>query len=93
MSGGPGHVAWLAGWLAECACLPACLPACLQVGCLLHEFMCGYLPFEAEDKMLAAALILWSDIVSFPDHISVECTNFIQVCVEGGGQGRELCGL
>ncbi len=52
---------------------------CAQVGCLVHEIMCGCLPFEAEDPLLAAALILWADISVFPDHLSPECVSFIQV--------------
>ncbi|KAG2498335.1 hypothetical protein HYH03_003595 [Edaphochlamys debaryana] len=52
-----------------------------QVGCLCHEILCASLPFEAEDKLLAAALILWADIVSFPDHLSPECHSFMRACL------------
>ncbi|GFR45653.1 hypothetical protein Agub_g7064 [Astrephomene gubernaculifera] len=52
-----------------------------QVGCLVHEILCLSLPFEAEDKLLACALILWADITSFPDHLSPECHEFIRACL------------
>uniref|UniRef100_A0A7S0WKQ3 Protein kinase domain-containing protein n=1 Tax=Chlamydomonas leiostraca TaxID=1034604 RepID=A0A7S0WKQ3_9CHLO len=52
-----------------------------QVGCLVHEVMCGVLPFETEDKLLAAALILWADIQVFPDNLSPQCVSFIQACL------------
>ncbi|GIL46486.1 hypothetical protein Vafri_3454 [Volvox africanus] len=52
-----------------------------QVGCLVHEILCLSLPFETEDKLLACALILWADIVSFPDHLSPECHDFMRSCL------------
>ncbi|EFJ44233.1 hypothetical protein VOLCADRAFT_44254, partial [Volvox carteri f. nagariensis] len=52
-----------------------------QVGCLVHEILCFSLPFETEDKLLASALILWADIVSFPDHLSPECHDFMRACL------------
>lgn len=52
-----------------------------QVGCLVHEILCNSLPFEAEDKLLACALILWADIVSFPDTLSPECHAFMRACL------------
>ncbi|GLC37330.1 hypothetical protein PLESTM_000569200 [Pleodorina starrii] len=52
-----------------------------QVGCLVHEILCLSLPFETEDKLLACALILWADIVSFPDHLSPECHDFMRACL------------
>ncbi|KAG2448738.1 hypothetical protein HYH02_006092 [Chlamydomonas schloesseri] len=54
---------------------------CWQVGCLVHEILCNSLPFEAEDKLLACALILWADIVSFPDTLSPECHAFMRACL------------
>ncbi|KAG2432988.1 hypothetical protein HXX76_008716 [Chlamydomonas incerta] len=54
---------------------------CWQVGCLVHEILCNSLPFEAEDKLLACALILWADIVSFPDTLSPECHSFMRACL------------
>ena len=56
-----------------------CFPFSHQVGCMIHELMCGRLPFEAEDKHLSAALILWADVTYWPDTISPECISFIQV--------------
>lgn len=53
----------------------------LQVGCLTHEILCGCLPFEAADKQLTAALILWADVSYWPDSISPECVSFIQACL------------
>jgi hypothetical protein len=41
--------------------------------------MCGCLPFETEDKLLASALILWADLVVFPDNLSPELVSFIRV--------------
>jgi hypothetical protein len=41
--------------------------------------MCGCLPFEADNKMLASALILWADVVVFPDNLSPELVSFIRV--------------
>ncbi|GIL71258.1 hypothetical protein Vretifemale_1856 [Volvox reticuliferus] len=52
-----------------------------QVGCLVHEILCLSLPFETEDKLLACALILWADIVSFPEHLSPECHDFMRACL------------
>ncbi|KXZ51578.1 hypothetical protein GPECTOR_12g541 [Gonium pectorale] len=52
-----------------------------QVGCLTHEILCMSLPFETDDKVLACALILWADIVSFPDHLSPECHAFMRACL------------
>ena len=61
-----------------CACFPW-----LQVGCLVQDC----LPFEAEDKALAAALILWADVATWPDTLSPECVSFLQVrdgrCISG----------
>lgn len=51
----------------------------LQVGCLVHELLCGCLPFESDDKLLASALILWADVTVFPDNLSPQCVAFIQV--------------
>jgi len=43
--------------------------------------LCGCLPFEAQDKQLTAALILWADVTYWPDSISPECVSFIQACL------------
>lgn len=54
-----------------------------QIGCLLHELLCGELPFEvAEDPIMTAALILWADVVKYPDHLTPECRDFLASCLE-----------
>ncbi len=50
-----------------------------QVGCTAHELLVGCLPFETDDKLLAAALVLWADVASWPDTLSPECVSFLQV--------------
>ncbi|KAL6745626.1 kinase-like domain-containing protein, partial [Haematococcus lacustris] len=52
-----------------------------QVGCLVHELLCGCLPFETEDKLLSSALILWADLVALPDSLSPQCMAFMQACL------------
>ena len=59
----------------------ALVPQLLQVGCMVHELLCGGLPFQTEDKQLAAALILWADVTYWPESISPQCASFIATCL------------
>ncbi|GAX84166.1 hypothetical protein CEUSTIGMA_g11589.t1 [Chlamydomonas eustigma] len=62
-----------------------------QVGCVVHELLCGTPPFSTDDKQLSAALILWADIHEWPDSISPECISFIQDCLIKDPENRPSC--
>lgn len=53
-----------------------------QLGCTVHELLCGIPPFEVpdhdHDKLLTAGLILWADVQQVAN-VSHECLSFIQV--------------
>uniref|UniRef100_A0A7R9YZK2 Protein kinase domain-containing protein n=1 Tax=Chlamydomonas euryale TaxID=1486919 RepID=A0A7R9YZK2_9CHLO len=52
-----------------------------QVGCVVHELLCGCLPFETDDSSLTAALTLWADVTEWPDGLSPECIDFLKACL------------
>jgi serine/threonine protein kinase len=62
-----------------------------QVGCVIHELLCGTPPFSTDDKQLSAALILWADVHQWPDHISPECISFMQDCLIKDPENRPSC--
>ncbi len=69
----------MAGVAAQLNCTELPCPGHPQVGCLVHEVMCGCLPFECEDKRLSAALILWAEVTTFPDDLSPQLVAFMRV--------------
>lgn len=48
---------------------------------MVHEMLCGSLPFETDDQQLAAALILWAEVNYWPDSLSPQCIDFMKQCL------------
>ena len=53
-----------------------------QVGCVVHEILCGCLPFETDNHHLTAALTLWADVNFWPETLSPECISFLKACLQ-----------
>ncbi|WIA20932.1 hypothetical protein OEZ85_005274 [Tetradesmus obliquus] len=49
-----------------------------QVGCMVHELLCGSMPFEVESKIDSAGLALWADIEQPPGSLPPDCVDFLQ---------------
>ncbi|KAF6262064.1 hypothetical protein COO60DRAFT_1699492 [Scenedesmus sp. NREL 46B-D3] len=49
-----------------------------QVGCMVHELLCGSMPFEVESKVDSAGLALWADIEQPPGSLPPDCVAFLQ---------------
>eukprot|EP00775_Hariotina_reticulata_P006582 gene6582-6810_t len=49
-----------------------------QVGCVIHELLCGSMPFEVESKLDSAGLALWADVEQPPGSLAPDCTHFLQ---------------
>eukprot|EP00798_Chlamydomonas_sp_ICE-L_P003477 gene3478-13538_t len=52
------------------------------MGILVYELLCGSPPFEVDDPLETAHLIMQTSVNSFPESMSAECKSFIQLALK-----------
>lgn len=62
-----------------------------SLGVSVFELLCGHGPFEVEDPELTQALILFGEVETWPEHLSIEARDFLRLCLQKDPMMRPSC--